>query len=269
MNISNQIQNIGESILEKFQYADYVRRKGGIFSNKELSSLIDLVESFSSLAKSSKNQELIEEASSYEYATEKIISENACHKIFEYGFFNPFDDDESAEGMNAAAMDYDKDPDENKDILIKRVRMWNTDTKNKIMYVNGHMIAGQHFDRGDIIERCPCRLIKGSDLYSNEIRKIAFPIDLMKRIHAIPFGYGIYYRNSKQFGLEGNATYEFDASNPKFPTIVIIATKRIRKGHEIVLESTDVDFENEMKPGQFDYSSNYNPYTSVKTIKVV
>ena len=268
MDIKNQIQYIGESILEKFQYANSVRRKGGKFSNSSLSDLIDLVESFSSLAKSSKDDRIIEEAESYEYAVEKLISENACHKIFEAGFFNPFDDDESAEGMNDVSNDYDKDSDDDQEVSIRRVRLWNSDTNNKIMYINGRMIAGQHFDRGDIIERCPCRFIKGSDLYSNEIRKIAFPIDITRRIHAIPFGYGIYYRNSKQFGLEGNATYTFDASNPNYPMILIVATKRIRKGHEIVLESTDEDFENEIKPGQFDYNNRFDPYTSVKSIKI-
>ena len=50
--------------------------------------------------------------------------------------------------------------------------------------------------------------------------------------------------------------------------ILIVATKRIRKGHEIVLESTDEDFENEIKPGQFDYNNRFDPYTSVKSIKI-
>ena len=267
MDIKNQIQYIGESILERFQYAESVRKMGRELTNSSLSEIIDLVESFLSLSKSTGESDLIDEALSYEYVVEKLIAENSCHKIFEGGFFNPFDDDESSEGMNDAAMDYDADLDD-KEINIKKVRLWNSNTKNKIMYINGRMIAGQHFDRGDIIEKCPCRLLKGSDLYSNEIRKIAFPVDITKRIHAIPFGYGIYYRNSKEFGLEGNASYTFDTTDPKCPMIVIVATKRIKKGNEIILTSTDEDFENEIKDGQFDYNNRFDPYTSVKTIKI-
>ena len=266
---SKQIQNIGESILEKYQYADSVRRKGGILPKEFLSELVDLTEAFCILSCESGDTDLSEEAESYSRITESIVTESTYHKLYESGFTNPFDDDLSTEGMNAAAMEYDTDPEEKDDELrIRRVRMWNSDTKNKIMFVNGKMIAGQHFDKGDIIERCPCQLISAKSLYSEEVRKFAFTIDYARRIYAIPFGYGTCYRNSQEYGVDGNASYYFDSSNPQFPCIVIVATKRIKKGHEIVLLSTDEDFENEIKPGQFEYNQGVEPYYAIKSARI-
>jgi len=93
-------------------------------------------------------------------------------------------------------------------------------------------------------------------------------VDYANRIYAIPFGYGTCYRNSKEFGVEGNAAYYFDDSNPKYPLIIITATKKIKKGHEIVLTSTEEDFENEVRPGQFEYDKGYEPYHSIKSVRI-
>lgn len=269
MKDSQQIHYIGESILEMFQYADSVRKKGRSLKKSEISRLVDLSESFCALASSMKDRSLMEEAALYERVTRMLVMESVDKKIFETGFFNPFDDGEYPTEDIYSSGRYTEDDDNDPNIRIKRVRMWNNDAKNKVMLVNGKMIAGRRFEQGDIIERCPCRIISGRDLYSKDIRDMAFPIDSSKRIFAIPFGYGLYYRNSKEFGVEPNACYRYDDTDPNHPYIVIVALQRIRKDHEVVLESTDEDFENEIKPGQFSYRQGPEMFYSPGSIKVV
>ena len=47
-----------------------------------------------------------------------------------------------------------------------------------------------------------------------------------------------------------------------------IAAELAAKGHEIVLAADDSDFENEIKPGQFEYYRNEVPFRSVKNVRI-
>lgn len=262
MNIYRQLDNIGEGILENFQYAENARRHGRSITRERLSDLIDLSESFSSLSRYIGDPDLIQESLSYEDVVRKMIIENKCGRLLE-GFYNPFDSFED-EYIEDVPMPEPQPKEEDKGIKIRRIRVWNPDGTDRVSYVNGKMMAGKYIGRGDIVEKCPCRILDGSDLYSRGIRDIAFPIDSVRRTFAIPFGKAIFYRNSKQFGIEPNAFYEYNDVKGS-PFINIIAFKKINKGDEIVLRSDDTDFENDIM------ISRVNPrgYVSTKSFKIV
>jgi hypothetical protein len=179
-------------------------------------------------------------------------------------FYNPFDDDDVQ--IDMPKMPHKPNSDD-KEIKISKVKLWDGNTTDKIYFDKGKMRAGKFYGIGDTIEVCPVRLIQDDDLYSRNIRDIAFMIDSEKHLYAIPFGYASYYRNSKDSGIDGNADYELIPSDE--PTIRIFATSKIRKGNEIILASDETDFENEIKPGQFEYEPNRSEYVAIKNFKLI
>ena len=264
----NYIENLRTNILESFQDIDY----DGYINNKIHKSKLDkafsLVRSF--VAESLSNKELEDEASRYMFILERFYNE---YKLFndnklQEGFYNPFDDDSFYTKQISQMVLPTTHVKETPEIKISKVKLWNDNVTDKIYFDKGKMRAGRYYRKGDIIEVCPVRLIHNADLHSENVRDMAFVIDTDNHIHAIPFGYALYYRNSKDSGLDGNVDYVLD--NTETPTIKIFATNNIKKGNEIILISTDDDFENEIKPTQFNYAPNKpEPYLSIKNFKLI
>lgn len=248
---------------------DKILYENGRIDKVSVNSLINLVEAFTVLSNISGKENLIVESESYArrlnlYGSAfEILSKNINE-----GFFNPFDDCDNSVATIPQSHQQKDDEDTN-DIKISNVRLWNDDVSNKIMFKDGKMVAGKYFGKGDIIERCPIRILFEKDMYSENIRKFAFTLDEQRGIYAVPFGYASFYRNSKDIGGDSNSDYEYVIGNtPEESYIKIYSTKPIRKGEEIVLHSDETDFENEIKPGQFKYD-NDNSYVSTKKFKML
>ena len=255
-----------DGIMESLHDIDYDRYYHNSINEKSILRLLDLTEAYSIIAKSEMNSEAINEANSLANKAELIIKEYNYRKhAIKEGFTNPFDDIDDHTIDTRYIEKVDVDPDE--EMKIRKVKLWNNNTDNKIMFRNGKMIAGQFFGKGDEIEACPVRLIYEKDLYSENIRDFVFDIDRQKGIYAIPFGYASFYRNSRTCNTPANSDYEYVYS-PDGSYIRIYATGNIKKGHEIILHADDSDFQNEIKPGQFTYDMGEDPFYSVKNIKI-
>lgn len=262
----NTLKYYRDGIMETLHDIDYDRYYKLKLSKKSILRLLNLTEAYSITAKGLNDSETINEALSLYNKVESIIKEyNFRNTCLKEGFYNPFDDIDDYSINTRYEEIVDIDP--NTDMKISKVKLWNSNTDNKVMYKGGKMIAGQFFGKGDVIEHCPVRLIYEKDLYSENIRDFAFTIDKPNGIYAIPFGYASFYRNSKSCNVEPNADYEYvDDLNGSY--IKIFAVKNIRKGHEIVLVAEDSDFVNELKPGQFEYDKDEVPFRSVKNVRI-
>ena len=261
---SGQISYIEESILENFQYADSLRASGYPVGRKRLSKIANLVETFEILAESDGTRDDVEAGRMYERKLKSLCVEHSFGRILE-GFFNPFDDDIIVEPAVTPSEKHSEEKDTD-DVKIRKVRVWKPVDRSNVVFHKGKVIAGKTFYPGDLIETCPVRLITGLEMYSEKIREFAFDVDPENGIYAIPFGLASYYRDSKGFNLKGNAGYEYEQMKGCQPVIKIVATRMIRKGSEVVLESDADEFENEVKAGQFDYST---PYVSVKNVRII
>lgn len=173
-----------------------------------------------------------------------------------HGFFNPFESDDNKENPSASVKLYDTGSYGEKLSArtdIKNIALWNRETPAKVKYVNGKMIAGKYFIPGDIIERCPIKYMQEDDLYSKNIRDNVFPIDTEQGIYAFPLGNALCYRNSDEAGAAGNITYEFDTDTD---CLVFTAIKKIKRGDELILQVSDEDYINELKPHQLKFNND-------------
>ena len=188
------------------------------------------------------------------------------------GFENPFEDTvidtlSSTDDQAIVTDPLEMGPRKTK-ISISGVKLWNTNTANKIVYKNKKMYAGQYFCVGDIVEVSPVKILTDKDMYSENIRESSFIIDKGKGIYALPLGYALCYRNSMEIPYlsEGNISYDFNLDTNE---ITFTAIKDIRKGEELVIDATEDDFANEIQPGQFQYKQGPDPIYSTKNIKIV
>ena len=181
------------------------------------------------------------------------------------GFYNPFDDeddyldtDKEAEIKKYHVMK--KDPDM---IEISKVKMWNTNVPNKVICKTNGCFAGKNFNTGDIIEDSPVKVIPSDAMYSKSIRDAAFQFELDdgSSIYGIPLGYISCYRTRHSSGIPGNVDYELD---PESLRVQIIATKNIRRGQELILNTNDTDFANELNPDKFNYKPGVEPIYSTE-----
>lgn len=262
----SKLDNLRDNILESFQdinYDGYIENK---ISKQKLDKAFSLVRCF--VSESYSNEDLQEEANQYMSILERYHKEYILFsksKLYE-AFYNPFDGEDDDVQIDIPKRPYRQDA-EDRGIKISKVKVWDGNTTDKIIFDKGKMRAGNFYGPGDTIETCPVRLIQEDDLHSRTVRDIAFAIDTEKRIYGIPFGYALYYRNSKDTGLDGNADYELIPSDE--PTIRIFATTKIKKNSEIILNSDEMDFENEIKPGQFEYEPNRSEYVAIKNFKLI
>lgn len=262
----SKLDNLRDNILESFQDINYDGYIDNKISKQNIDKAFSLVRCF--VSESYSNEDLQEEANQYMSILERFFKEYTLfskNKLYE-AFYNPFDDEDDENQIDIPKIPY-KQELEDKEIKISKVKLWDGNTTDKIYFDKGKMRAGKFYAPGDTIEVCPVRLIQDDDLYSRNVRDIAFVIDSEKQIYAIPFGYASYYRNSKETGLDANADYELIPSDE--PTIRIFATSKIRKHNEIILFSDETDFENEIKPGQFEYEPNRSEYIAIKNFKLI
>lgn len=189
------------------------------------------------------------------------------------GFENPFEDSvvdtlSSVDNQDDIITDPIFSDRKKKSTSIVGVKLWNTNTQNKIIYKNGRVLAGQYFCEGDIIEVAPVKILTNTDMYSENIRESSFTIDKGKGIYALPLGLALCYRNSMEIPYldEGNITYDFNLDTNE---ITFTAIKNIRKGEELVIDATEEDFANEIQPGQFQYREGPDPIYSTRNIKII
>ena len=95
-----------------------------------------------------------------------------------------------------------------------------------------NVFAAHKFNKFDIIELCPCRIIDKSALYSKDIRDIVFEV-VPNEKYVIPMGYCQYYDVTDSFEKEPNCDYEWDANKE---CITIRALKKIAKGDKLIID---------------------------------
>lgn len=195
------------------------------------------------------------------------------HKKINEGFENPFDNMDTINVANIKVTGkplvidniYDNKHVSGKDVTISKVKLWNNNTKNKVIYdpKRKRMIAGQYFSTDDIVEECPYIELGEQDMYSENIRDASFTIDPKTRRYALPLGFALCYRNSVEVPASngGNIDYFVDEDNR---TIIFRALKNIKKGNELIISAEDSDFVNEIKPGQFEYKPGPDAVYSIK-----
>lgn len=255
-----------ENILECLQDIDFDRYYHDRIQKKSLRKLFNLSEAYFIMSKINNDSGAICEANQIIKRAESLAKEYKYRRfLINEGFENPFDDVDD-DTINTRYDDFVDDEVDDK-MRISGVRLWKKDINGKIFYKNGRMFAGKFFGVGDTIEKCPVRLIYDKDMYSENIRDFAFTIDKRNGIYAIPFGYASFYRNSNECNIDPNADYEYiDDESGNY--IRIFSTKNIKKNHEIVLDSNELLYDNEIKPGQFEYDAGPEPFYSVKNIKI-
>lgn len=192
----------------------------------------------------------------------KLISAMNINKISE-GFYNPFDDEDDY--LDDTEKQYKRFHVEQRDpnnIGISKIKMWNTNTPNKVICRSNGCFAGKSYTAGDVIEESPVKIISDDATYSKSIRDTAFLFELEDGsiVHGIPLGYVSCYRTKHNSGLEGNVDYELD---PETLNVTITAKKNIKRGQELILNTTDNDFANEYTDNKFNYKPGVDPiYTS-------
>lgn len=162
------------------------------------------------------------------------------------GFFNPYDTDDDDGGRKEIRVE----PAAKKTGMVKNVRMWKSNGRDKTVYRNGRMYAGRLYSADDVVDECPVYELSTSDMYSPRIRDIAILIDPETRRYGVPMGMANYYRTSDETGTKPNIDYVY---NPDEGVIRIYATRKIRVGDELVMKSDAPEYGNGMKDYQFRY----------------
>lgn len=165
-------------------------------------------------------------------------------------FYNPFDDD-LLNDQNDNIIDEPKEITPEEDKIIRKIKIYNNKSKvGGVQFKDDKIYASKTFYMDDIIEVAPVRILDDADLYSSNVRKLTFPIDLSRRIFGIPFGIGSMARSEVETGIRGNIDYEYDPSNKN--EIIIYATRKINKGDELVFVN-----DNKMELSK-TFNSNYS-----------
>lgn len=165
-------------------------------------------------------------------------------------FYNPFDDD-LLNDLDDNVIDEPKEITPEEDRIIRKIKLYNNKSKvGGVQFKDDRVYASKTFYMDDIIEVAPVRILDDADLYSSNVRKLTFPIDLSRRIFGIPFGIGSMARSEVETGIHGNIDYEYDPSNKN--EIVIYATRKINKGDELVFVN-----DNKMELSK-TFNSNYS-----------
>lgn len=165
-------------------------------------------------------------------------------------FYNPFDDD-LLNDLDDNVIDEPKEITPEEDRIIRKIKLYNNKSKvGGVQFKDDKVYASKTFYMDDIIEVAPVRILDDADLYSSNVRKLTFPIDLSRRIFGIPFGIGSMARSEVETGIRGNIDYEYDPSNKN--EIIIYATRKINKGDELVFVN-----DNKMELSK-TFNSNYS-----------
>ena len=163
------------------------------------------------------------------YKLIEIKSDN--FKRLNESFYNPFDDD-LLDDIFTEEPKYQSKNDDINSKLIRKIKPYNKSKVGNLLYKDDKVFANRNFFKGDIIEICPVRILHDEDLYSSNVRKIVFPIDLSQRIFGVPFGLSSVARSENEAKLGGNVDFEYDPSKSK--EIIIKAISNIKRGDEII-----------------------------------
>lgn len=167
----------------------------------------------------------------FRFKIEDNVLLGESYKINE-GFYNPFDSEDYRKDEIAS----NKDKEER---IIRKIKVYNSkNQEGGIKYKNNGVYANTTFYKDDIIEEAPVYMLHDSDLYSANVRQLTFMIDSSKRIFGIPMGMATVARCANEANKEGNIDYEFDLD--KGNKIIIYATKKIKRGEELVFEEDNM-----------------------------
>lgn len=155
-----------------------------------------------------------------------FINKEESYSIVNEGFYNPFDIDDISNIEDNKKNDVEER-------IIRKIKVYNSkNQEGGIKYKNNGVYANTTFYKDDIIEEAPVYMLHDSDLYSANVRKLTFMIDDSKRLFGIPMGMATVARSANEANKDGNIDYEFDPE--KGNKIVIYATKKIKRGEELV-----------------------------------
>ena len=170
-------------------------------------------------------------------------------------FWNPFDTDE----LNSKASSEAQPKEERHITKIEALDF--KQNKNQVCYKNGKMYAAKSFWPGEVIEEDPVKILSNHDMYSRNVREMAFEL-VANREYGIPIGYSTLYRRSDETSREPNAKYEYDKKNEQ---IIIKASAKIPEGNEIILKADKMDFSNKYKDDTFKMDNgSYGDFMSIK-----
>ena len=245
-NLERYVFNLGEGVADSFCHA---KTRG--FDNESIVKLLSLLESFTVFSRELGDRKFINESAICSGVLESVVDDGALKTLNE-SFFNPFDDEPVEEEDEKIDARVHQDG-----INIEKIRLWKKNRKDKVFLSKGKVLSGRFYERGDVIETCPVKIVSGNDLYGKAVRDMVFELDRKRNLYGIPFGFANFYRNS------------FDENSENGPVIDIVATKTIRRGEEIVLCSDESDFYNEVKGGQFKYNQGPDAFYSIKKFTIV
>ena len=152
---------------------------------------------------------------------------NESYKGLNESFYNPFDDEVDV------VDDRPITKNEVEDRIIRKIKVYNSkNQEGGIKYKMNSVYANTTYYKDDIIEEAPVYMLHDSDLYSSNVRKLTFMIDSSKRLFGIPMGMATVARTAMEANKDSNIDYEFDPE--KGNKIVIYATRKIRKGEELI-----------------------------------
>lgn len=158
----------------------------------------------------------------------RILSlEEYKEKLYEAGFYNPFDEDGEPKKEAGSLPDYGG-------YFRKRKETFNP---GKIEYSkrdNGEytVLAKTNFSRGEIVEIAPVIIVGEIVKTINKLKNLVFEINKGKDEWGIVLGYGSLYRHSSSSNLDF-------AYNPKRKQIHFIANKFIKVGEELTINYGD------------------------------
>ena len=245
-NLKRYVFNLGEGVADSFRHA---KTRG--FDNESVVKLSSLLESFTVFSRELGDRKFINESVICSGVLESVTDDSALKSLNE-SFFNPFDDESVEKEDEKVDARVHQDG-----INIEKIRLWKKNRKDKVFLSKGKVLSGRFYERGDVIETCPVKIVSGNDLYGKAVRDMVFELDPKRNLYGIPFGFANFYRNS------------FDENSENGPVIDIVATKTIRRGEEIVLCSDESDFYNEVKGGQFKYNQGPDAFYSIKKFTII
>ena len=256
-NLERYVFNLGEGVADSFCHA-----KSRGFDKESIVKLSSLLESFTAFSRELGDRKFINESVICSGILESVVDDGALKTLNE-SFFNPFDNEPIEKEDEKVDSRIHQDG-----INIEKIRLWKKNRKDKVFLSKGKVISGRFYERGDVIETCPVKIVSGNDLYGKAVRDMVFELDPKRNLYGIPFGFANFYRNSFDCGVDGNAEYSFDENSENGPVIDIVATKTIRRGEEIVLCPDESDFYNEVKGGQFKYNQGPDAFYSIKKFTI-
>lgn len=97
--------------------------------------------------------------------------------------------------------------------------------------------SGKMFLPGDIVEVCPCKILRSIDIYSEPVSDLCFNVGNDE--YALPFGYAAFYQNSTNSRKKGNVDYTWVQRER---SIIFKAIRKIQEGDELIIETNTTEY---------------------------